>query len=46
MSSLNLNRYLKVAAAAAVAGGVVIGSANAQPANLDTVNRSFVEAVT
>jgi acetyl esterase len=43
----NLNRYLQ---AAAVAGGLIAGSALAQSglhpaANLDSVNRSFVEAV-
>ncbi len=39
----NLNRYL---AAAAVAGSLIAGTSQAQPANLDAVNRSFVEAVT
>ncbi len=39
----NLNRYL---AAAAVAGSLIAGTGQAQPANLDAVNRSFIEAVT
>lgn len=39
----NLTRYLQ---AAAVAGGLIAGSVQAQPANLDAVNRGFVEAVT
>lgn len=39
----NLNRYL---AAAAVAGSLIAGTSQAQPANLDAVNRSFIEAVT
>jgi acetyl esterase len=38
----NLNRYL---AAAALASGLIAGAGQAQPANLDSVNRSFVEAV-
>jgi acetyl esterase len=39
----NLNRYL---AAAALASGLIAGTTQAQPANLDAVNRSFIEAVT
>lgn len=39
----NLNRYL---AAAALASGLIAGTSQAQPANLDAVNRGFVEAVT
>jgi len=39
----NLNRYL---AAAALASGLIAGTTQAQPANLDAVNRGFIEAVT
>jgi acetyl esterase len=38
-----LNRYL---ATAALASGLIAGTTQAQPANLDSVNRSFIEAVT
>lgn len=38
----NLNRYL---AAAALASGLIAGTTQAQPANLDAVNRGFIEAV-
>jgi acetyl esterase len=39
----NLNRYL---AAAALASGLIAGTTQAQPANLDAVNRGFIAAVT